>query len=200
MMKQLLVIVAAVASAVAAETVDVAVDAASQPLGSLRHFWYSGGYCPPCSRSGVTPSGRSCASHTAGAGLVDYSLGDDMHQNFIHVGSIPNRGDDRWQIRVHFLFDLVTLLPGQPGVFNFSSMDLLMERLVANKLKPGFELMGSPEFVNGSAIFTSFDDGAQVAAWRSLVAQMARHYIKKFGAEEVRRWNFETWNEVENGD
>jgi hypothetical protein len=52
----LLVIVAAEASAVAAETVDVAVDAASQPLGSLRHFWYSGGYCPSCSRSGVTPS------------------------------------------------------------------------------------------------------------------------------------------------
>ena len=124
-----------------------------------------------------------------------------MHQNFIHVGAIPNRGEDRWQIRIHFLFDLVTIADQTTtGAYNFTQMDVLMERLVANRLKPGFELMGSPEYANGTAVFTSFDDGAQVAAWRSLVAQTAQRYIAKFGVDEVRTWNWETWNEIENGD
>ena len=198
MMRPLLTAVTFAVTLAAEATFDVAVDAAARPLGALPHFWYSGGYCPPCSRAGVTPSGRDCTSHTAGTGLTDYSLGDDLHQNFIHVGAIPNRGTDRWQIRVHFLFDLLTA--DAKGAYNFSKMDVLMGRLVANRLKPGFELMGSPEFANGSAVFTSFDAAEQVVAWRSLVGQVAKRYVAKFGAAEVRRWNWETWNEIENGD
>jgi hypothetical protein len=68
------------------------------------------------------------------------------------------------------------------------------------RAEAGVRADGSPEHANGTAVFTSFDDGAQVAAWRSLVGQVATRYVAQFGAAEVRRWNFETWNEIKNHD
>eukprot|EP00756_Hemistasia_phaeocysticola_P049560 Hpha_TRINITY_DN24063_c0_g1::TRINITY_DN24063_c0_g1_i1::g.130468::m.130468/K01217/IDUA; L-iduronidase len=179
---QCLLALSTLAAAAQVYTVDCGVK-----RGPLPHMWESTGFCPPCSASSP---GRRCGSHRQGG--LDYNLGEDMWQNLVLMGSIPNRG--RWQVRVHFLLELVGGKDAQ-GAYNFTDLDTFFDRLKAERLKPGLELMGSP-----GGVFTSFDDPGQVAEWREMVRQLARHYIDRYGVEEVREWNFELWNEIANGD
>ena len=79
--------------------------------------------------------------------------------------------------------------------YDFSDLDTLLDWLHRSQLQPGFELMGNP-----SGYFTDFDNKSQVYLWKDLVQQVATHYIKRYGLDEVSQWNFETWNEPSNGD
>lgn len=80
-----------------------------QPVGRFRHFWNSNGFCPP-------------APHVNGS--LEYDLGLAMHQNLLLISSTPNTlvksadldptlvpavAQEQWQVRVHFLFDLIRL-------------------------------------------------------------------------------------------
>ncbi|KAL8202906.1 UNVERIFIED_CONTAM: hypothetical protein K2H54_030462 [Gekko kuhli] len=55
--------------------------------------------------------------------------------------------------------------------------------------------MGSP-----SGYFTDFEDKDQVIQWKSLIAQLAKRYVERYGLEHVAKWNFETWNEPDHHD
>ena len=57
-------------------------------------------------------------------------------------------------------------------------------------LKPGFEIMGNP-----SNLFTDFDNATQLSRLSSLVGEIGRRYVDRFGLDYVKLWNFETWNE-----
>jgi hypothetical protein len=59
-------------------------------------------------------------------------------------------------------------------IYAFDALDTFCDILVANKLHPGFELMGNP-----SNIFTDFENRTQVYWWRDLVSQLASRYISK---------------------
>lgn len=74
---------------------------------------------------------------------------------------------------------------------NWTSLDAAMDMLYINGLYPGFEVMGNPQ----PALFDSLKDPEQLAAWGSLVAALATRYIQRYGAENVRLWRFESWNE-----
>ena len=75
--------------------------------GRFRQFWNSNGFCPP-------------DPHVEQS--IAYDLGLSMHQNMLLISTTPNTltsiedldptlepsvAQEQWQVRVHFLFDLV---------------------------------------------------------------------------------------------
>ncbi|XP_062984575.1 alpha-L-iduronidase [Elgaria multicarinata webbii] len=150
----------------------------SQTERELKHFWKSTGYCPPL------PHSR--------ADLFD--LSKDQRINLAYIASVPHNGIE--QIRIHWLLELI-----QVGVtngalhYNFTNLDNFMDLLWENKLRPGFELMGSP-----SGYFTDFEDKKQVIEWKNLITQLAKRYVERYGSKHVSTWNFETWNEPDHHD
>ncbi|CAL8346343.1 unnamed protein product [Lota lota] len=156
-----------------AVTVDV-----EKPLGELKHFWRSTGFCPPL-------------PHTEAHQFV---LSRDQELNLAYVGSVPHGGIQ--QVRIHWMLELVTIQYGEGGPqYNFTNLDQLIELLWINGLRPGFELMGS-----ASNFFSDLEDKRQVEEWRKMVYLVAKRYIDKYGLGVVSQWNFETWNEPNNHD
>ncbi|XP_030213787.1 alpha-L-iduronidase isoform X1 [Gadus morhua] len=154
-------------------TVDV-----EKPLGELKHFWTSTGFCPPL-------------PHTEAHQFV---LSRDQELNLAYVGSVPHGGIQ--QVRIHWMLELVTIQYGEGGTrYNFTKLDQLIELLWINGLRPGFELMGS-----ASNFFSDLEDKQQVEEWRKMVYLVAKRYIDKYGLGVVSQWNFETWNEPNNHD
>ncbi|XP_051923594.1 alpha-L-iduronidase isoform X2 [Hippocampus zosterae] len=149
-----------------------------KPVGPLKHFWRSTGFCPPLP--------HTKAHH--------FDLSIDQQQNLAYVGSVPHGGIQ--QVRIHWMMELVTAqdFGGQPQ-YNFTKLDQLLNLLWINGLRPGFELMGSV-----SNYFTDFENKSQVFKWRNLVYFTAKRYIEKYGLGSVSQWNFETWNEPNNHD
>ncbi|KAJ3607295.1 hypothetical protein NHX12_025605 [Muraenolepis orangiensis] len=156
---------------------DITVDV-EKPLGELKHFWRSTGFCPPL-------------PHTEAHQFV---LSRDQELNLAYVGSVPHGGIQ--QVRIHWMLELVTVQDGEGGPqYNFTKLDQLIELLWINGLRPGFELMGS-----ASNFFSDLEDKRQVEEWRMLVYLIAKRYIDKYGLGVVSQWNFETWNEPNNHD
>uniref|UniRef100_A0A8C6ULE9 Alpha-L-iduronidase n=1 Tax=Neogobius melanostomus TaxID=47308 RepID=A0A8C6ULE9_9GOBI len=152
-------------------TVDV-----EEPVGELRQFWRSTGFCPPLP--------HTQADH--------YDLSIDQQLNLASVGSVPHRGIQ--QVRIHWMMELVSAQKIEGEVhYNFTKLDQLIDLLWTNGLQPGFELMGSV-----SNFFTDFEDKSQVTEWRNLVYKIAKRY--RYGLGVVAQWNFETWNEPNNHD
>ncbi|XP_043239956.1 alpha-L-iduronidase-like [Amphibalanus amphitrite] len=153
---------------------DVQVDA-GQPVGPLPHFWTSTGFCPGMPHQDpIKLTGRDV--------ITSLSL----------IGGLPWRGLQ--QVRVHWLLDLVK--PGAGSqTYNFTHLDTFLDALVSNGLRPGFELMGNP-----GGQFTDFLSEDQQRRWTQLVRAMAERYAGRYGIDEVRQWNFETWNEPDHHD
>jgi L-iduronidase len=144
----------------------------------INHFWESTGFCPPLPHDKFT----------------DFILSEDEYQNLLHIASTPNKGLE--QVRIHWMLDLVNAQITSNGIkYDFLPLDLLIDLLHELGLKPGFELMGNP-----SNIFTDFENKTQIYAWRDLVYEIALRYINKYGLDYVSSWNFESWNEPDNGD
>lgn len=140
----------------------------------LKHFWRSTGFCPPL------PHERA----------YDFDYGSDMKQNLALIGSVAHDGIQ--QVRIHWLLDLVTVEVNDSGglTYSYNKLIELLTFLEQYDLKPGFELMGSP-----SGFFTDFENKTQVYQWRDLIKDLASHLIEQYGIENVKTWNFETWNE-----
>jgi len=149
---------------------DITVNCA-ETVGPLRHFWQSTGFTP--------------------ANLL---LNADMQQALAYLGAAPH-GGITW-VRIHYLLELVKAdgLGTDAPTHDWSRLDPGLDVLVSNSLKPIFELMGNVE-----GWFGDYTDPAQAHAWRVLVGELARHLIDRYGADEVRGWLFETWNEPDIG-
>nr|XP_040051081.1 alpha-L-iduronidase isoform X2 [Gasterosteus aculeatus aculeatus] len=149
-----------------------------RPVGDLKPFWRSTGFCPPL-------------PHTH---AHQFDLSIDQQLNLAYVGSVPHGGIQ--QVRIHWMLELVTAqdVGGKPQ-YDFTKLDQLIELLWINGLRPGFELMGSV-----FNYFTDFENKSQVVEWRNLVYLIAKRYIDKYGLAVVSQWNFETWNEPNNHD
>ncbi|HKE93234.1 MAG TPA: hypothetical protein VKB34_02925, partial [Povalibacter sp.] len=84
-------------------------------------------------------------------------------------------------------------------VYDWTTLDELYDQLRAKGIRPFVELGFSPRAMATSpqTIFywkgnTSHPVPEQ---WRDLVDAFVRHVRDRYGAEEVRRWYFEVWNE-----
>lgn len=152
----------------------------SDVVGTMRPFWKSTGFCPP--EPHQDPG---------------FFLGEDMQQNLIYIASIPGHGST--QVRMHWLLDLINAsMPtdsSAPVAYNFSHLDVLLDRLLSLGLKPGFELMGNP-FPRP----LNFELPEDLQLWRNLVATLASRYMGRYGEDSVTQWNFESWNEPDSED
>jgi L-iduronidase len=193
----LLVAVGAAAAAAQAVPLALAVDcSAAVSPGALDHFW------------------RSCGFEPAN---LTYRL--DMVENLVQIGATPLRGIR--QVRIHYILDLLTITSindsaigaadiagsgntggaGSPLGYDWTSLDGLFDLLVANRLSPGFEVMGSPSGFPPLPQSFWADDGpytanATLVLWRALVRDVLLRYSDRYGTAEVTTWRIEGWNEV----
>lgn len=123
---------------------------------------------------------------STGFSPAEFLLEPEMRQTLAYVGGVPNRGIE--YMRVHYMLDLVTA--SAFGKYDWSRLDAAIDVMLEHRIRPFFELMGNPSY-----IYTDFNDVAQAHHWRDLMSEMVERYRARYGAEELRQWYFETWNE-----
>lgn len=91
---------------------------------------------------------------------------------------------------------------GEKEFYNFAYIDMLFDALLGMKIRPFVEFGFMPEAM-ASGDGTQFWWKANVAppvdyeAWGRLLAGLVRHWIERYGLEEVEQWYFEIWNEAD---
>jgi L-iduronidase len=147
------------------ETINFIINA--EQTKPFHHFWKSTGFSPS-----------------------NLLLNKDMQQLMAYAGSIPNNGITF--VRIHYLLELVEIkgFATENQHYNWQILDKSLDMLIRNNLKPFFELMGFP-----TGLQVDFENDAHLKAWKQFVYDLASHYEKRYGREEIRSWYFETWNE-----
>lgn len=105
-------------------------------------------------------------------------------------------------IRFHAIFhDVLGTVRVENGrtVYDWTKIDQLYDALLGMGIKPFVELGFTPEAMASSPQTIFFWKGntshPEPKAWRALVDEFVRHLRSRYGAEEVRSWYFEVWNE-----
>ncbi|KRC80417.1 beta-xylosidase [Sphingomonas sp. Root241] len=105
-------------------------------------------------------------------------------------------------IRFHAIFhDVLGTVRVENGrtVYDWTKIDQLYDALLGMGIKPFVELGFTPDAMASSPQTIFFWKGntshPEPKAWRALVDAFVRHLRSRYGAEEVRRWYFEVWNE-----
>lgn len=156
----------------------VVVDAAA-PAHPFPHFW----------------------EHMFGSGRAILSLRDSYRHDLREVKQIT----DMQYVRFHaILHDEVGVYDedakGSP-VLNFSYVDQIYDGLRANGVRPFVELSFMPRKLAAKDAPHAFWYKPNVAPpkdyakWDSLISQLARHLVERYGIDEVSQWYFEVWNE-----
>lgn len=161
--------------AMAAETREIAIDAAA-PTGPVDRFF-------------------------------DLSVGSDYPGTLIREDSqaqLKQASDELGfrYIRFHDIFhDVLGTVRKVDGriVYDWTKIDQLYDGLLAKRIRPFVELGWTPAVMRTSdqQLFywkgnTSHPDPTM---WRDLIQAFVTHLRARYGAEEVRSWYFELWNE-----
>jgi xylan 1,4-beta-xylosidase len=86
------------------------------------------------------------------------------------------------------------------AIDSFHNADLMFDYLLSIGMRPFVELSFMPEAL-ASGKQSVFHYRGNVTpprdpgAWAGLVRRLADHWVRRYGADEVRRWYFEVWNE-----
>ncbi len=106
-------------------------------------------------------------------------------------------------VRFHGLFhdDMFVYqeLDGNP-VYNFQYIDDVFDRMLEAGVRPFVELSFSPADLastKNTAMWwkANASPPKDYQKWAALVSAFAKHCIERYGADEVRNWYFEVWNE-----
>jgi xylan 1,4-beta-xylosidase len=139
-------------------------------------------------------------SNTVGAGRANEGLRASWQEQ-LHMA--VQYGGFHY-VRFHGLFhDDMFVYREQDGapVYNFQYIDDLFDRMLANGVRPFVELGFSPSAMvteKGSTGFWWKGNGSppdDYRKWAELVHRFLKHCIQRYGADEVRNWYFEVWNE-----
>ncbi|WP_210358170.1 GH39 family glycosyl hydrolase [Sphingomonas beigongshangi] len=105
-------------------------------------------------------------------------------------------------VRFHAPFhDALGTVKRQDGriVYDWHGLDRLFDALRKRHIRPFVELGFTPDAIKTSDQTIFYWKGntshPQPEAWRALVDAFVRHMRARYGADEVRRWYFEVWNE-----
>ena len=105
-------------------------------------------------------------------------------------------------IRFHAIFhDVLGTVKVQDGkiVYDWTKIDQLYDALLAKGIKPFVELGFTPEAMKTSDLTIFYWKGntshPKLEPWRDLIDAFVRHVRQRYGADEVRTWFFEVWNE-----
>ena len=86
--------------------------------------------------------------------------------------------------------------------YNFSYVDQIMDALRAHGVRPYVELdfmptalASHPKMVNPFWYHPNVSPPRSYAAWDRMIRALARHFIARYGIDEVAKWYFEVWNE-----
>ncbi|PCD04699.1 beta-xylosidase [Sphingomonas spermidinifaciens] len=106
-------------------------------------------------------------------------------------------------VRFHAIFHdaLGTVKRGADGriTYDWTGIDRLYDAMLGMGIRPFVELGFTPEAMKTSDQTIFYWKGntshPEPKAWAALVDAFVRHVRERYGAEEVRRWYFEVWNE-----
>jgi len=85
-------------------------------------------------------------------------------------------------------------------VYNFTYLDQIFDTMAAHRVRPYVEWGFMPEALASGEQTVFWWKGnvtppKEWGEWADLVTALTRHWIARYGAEEVRQWPFEVWNE-----
>ena len=105
-------------------------------------------------------------------------------------------------VRFHAIFhDVLGTVRREEGrlTYDWSGIDRLYDSLLRTGIKPFVELGFTPQAMATSPNKIFYWEGntshPDLTEWRDLVEAFTRHLEQRYGAEEVRGWYFEVWNE-----
>jgi xylan 1,4-beta-xylosidase len=85
-------------------------------------------------------------------------------------------------------------------LYSFFNCDQVFDFLLSIGMKPFVELSFMPTaLASGSKTVFNYEGNVtppkDYAQWASLIRSLTSHWVQRYGAEEVRKWFFEVWNE-----
>ncbi len=88
--------------------------------------------------------------------------------------------------------------------YNFQYLDQVLDIWLRAGLKPILEMDFMPDALAEGTIVRNYGGGAintprDFAKWREMIYQTVKHLIARYGADEVRTWYLEIWNEPDLG-
>lgn len=137
--------------------------------------------------------------HTLGSGHAALALRADWQRQLERC----HRELGVQRVRFHSLLSdpMDTLIcQDNKWLYSFSNTDRIMDYLQSIGVRPFVELSFMPDAL-ASGSETAFHYRANVTApsdsneWATLIGKLVRHWIDRYGAEEVGKWFFEVWNE-----
>jgi xylan 1,4-beta-xylosidase len=136
-----------------------------------------------------------------GSGRAVLNLRESYRNDLRQVKAIT----DFQYVRFHAIFhDEVGLYDedaaGNP-VYNFSYVDQIYDGLLQNHVRPMVELSFMPKKLAAANDIHPFWYKQNVSPpkdydrWAAMISALAKHFIDRYGIEEVSNWYFEVWNE-----
>ncbi len=105
-------------------------------------------------------------------------------------------------IRFHAIFHDVlgtVRLENDKPIYDWTKIDYLYDALLARNIKPFVELGFTPKAMATSDNKIFYWQGNTshpvLSSWKDLIEAFVRHLEQRYGADEVRTWYFEVWNE-----
>jgi xylan 1,4-beta-xylosidase len=106
-------------------------------------------------------------------------------------------------VRFHGLLDddMASLLDEQDNLlYGFHNADLIVDFLRSIDMHPFVELSFMPSALASGATTVFRYRGnvtppRDIAKWEELIDRLVRHWVARYGIDEVRQWYFEVWNE-----
>ncbi|HKC15990.1 MAG TPA: hypothetical protein VKC11_04715 [Steroidobacteraceae bacterium] len=137
-----------------------------------------------------------------GSGRAVLALRDNYRKDVRLVKAVT---DFRY-VRFHAIFhDEVGLYDEDASgkaVYNFSYVDQIYDGLLAEGVRPFVELSFMPQKLASDplGIFGFWykpnnSPPKDYAKWDAMIDALARHFIERYGIDEVAQWYFEVWNE-----
>jgi xylan 1,4-beta-xylosidase len=89
---------------------------------------------------------------------------------------------------------------GGRTIDSFFNADRIVDFLLSTGVRPFVELSFMPTALasGGATVFSyrgNVTPPADYRQWAGLIERLARHWVARYGIDEVRRWYFEVWNE-----
>jgi xylan 1,4-beta-xylosidase len=135
-----------------------------------------------------------------GAGRANEGLRSDWQQQLAYV-----RKECGFRyIRMHGLLsdDMGVYTEDRQGrpIYNYMYIDVLFDYLHSIGMKPFVELGFMPSALasGNKTIFWwrgNVTPPKDYEKWKALIIDLAQHFTERYGAEEVKTWYFEVWNE-----
>jgi xylan 1,4-beta-xylosidase len=152
-----------------------------------------------CDLGGIPVQLRHCWEYCVGSDHAPTALRADWQQQLKRCNE--ELGFER--VRFHGLLsdDLGTLVcESDELVYSFFNADQIFDFLISIGMHPFVELSFMPSAL-ASGRKTVFHYKANVTPprdykqWANLIRSLVGHWVERYGLKEVRRWNFEVWNE-----